>query len=453
MIWLALATVAFQHIVIVVQENRTPDNLFYALCQTQVCSDDGSVGYDIKQHAWLTNGGTIEPQPTPLAGTYDMDHSHPSFTGECDVLNGACQMDGAALVKCYPATSCPPNPQFRYIDNSTGQIQPYLDMATEYGWANQMYQTNQGPSFPAHQFLFGATSALSQLGDAGGTFMAENGEDGFNPLTNAGCASASTVTVQLIGPHGKELRLNTAFPCAEHQTLSDLMDGASQSWRYYATGVGIWTAPDAISHICEAANQQCTGAGWNSNVDLTSADILTDISNCNLRSLVWATPSGQNSDHAGINDGGGPSWVDSIVTAIGQSPCTNPDGSSYWASTAVIVTWDDWGGWYDHEAPQFLSRPQGGYQMGFRVPLIFISAYTPPMIDSVPTDFGSIARFVEQNFGIAEGALGFADSRASSDLTEFVALHKARAFVPIKAPKNAAWFINDKRPQTAPDDD
>ena len=66
-----------------------------------------------------------------------------------------------------------------------------------------------------------------------------------------------------------------------------------------------------------------------------------------------------------------------IVNAVGNSTCTNPDGSSYWNSTAIIVTWDDWGGWYDHERPMIEASPQGGYQMGFRVPLIVVSAYTP----------------------------------------------------------------------------
>jgi len=51
--------------------------------------------------------------------------------------------------------------------------------------------------------------------------------------------------------------------------------------------------------------------------------------------------------------------------------------SGYWKDTAIFLTWDDWGGWYDHEPPTFLASPEGDYQYGFRVPLIVISAYTP----------------------------------------------------------------------------
>ena len=106
-----------------------------------------------------------------------------------------------------------------------------------------------------------------------------------------------------------------------------------------------------------------------------------------------------------VRNTGGPSWVASIVNAVGNSTCKNPDGSSYWNSTAILVTWDDWGGWYDHEPPTIEAYPQGGYQMGFRVPLIVVSAYTPAgYIHNGQEDFGSVIRFVERNFGIMERA-------------------------------------------------
>ena len=122
-----------------------------------------------------------------------------------------------------------------------------------------------------------------------------------------------------------------------------------------------------------------------------------------------------------------------------------------------MVVWDDWGGWYDHEAPAFLPAPYNAYQYGFRVPMIFISAYTPQgYIDNNRSDFGAIARFVEFNFGIAIGALGFADTRG--DLTQrlqgFYNLQASpRPFVPIQTARNAASFINDKTAPLPPDND
>jgi phospholipase C len=188
-------------------------------------------------------------------------------------------------------------------------------------------------------------------------------------------------------------------------------------------------------------------------VDLTPADVLRDVANCNLRSVSWVIPTGQNSDHARGNDGGGPSWVASIVNAIGSSTaCDNQSG--YWNNTAILITWDDWGGWYDHEPPTILAPPEGDYQYGFRVPLLVVSAYTPAgCINNNRHDFGSILRFIEQNFGVREGALHFADSRAKNDLTGFFDLKQApRTFQTITAPKTASFFLRDKRKATDPDD-
>jgi phospholipase C len=112
----------------------------------------------------------------------------------------------------------------------------------------------------------------------------------------------------------------------------------------------------------------------------------------------------------------------------------------------MIVLWDDWGGWYDHEPPPIEKHPWGGYQMGFRVPLIVVSAYTPAgFISNSHEDFGSVIRFVERNFAIMEGALTFADARGGAgDLAAFFSLQHPRPFQAIKAPLSARYFLTRK---------
>jgi phospholipase C len=384
----------------------------------------------------------------------------------CDLnVSGACAMDGAANVPCYHLVQhqpCPTKPEFGYVDNSRGAVQPYLDLVKAYGWGNYMFQTNQGPSFPAHQFLFGASSAPSPNDDHNGIFAAEN------PGVITGCAAEITTRVWLINPQGIEF--TQLYPCFERQTLTDLLDARGVSWRYYGSALensyagkdalarGIWMAPNAIKHICVPVGQKCTGKEWTANVDLIPSAVLSDISTkCNLRGVSWVTPDGLNSDHSGyVGNTGGPSWVASIVNAVGTSTCKNPDGSSYWNSTAIIVTWDDWGGWYDHEPPTIEAFPQGGYQMGFRVPLIVVSAYTPArFINNYHLDFGSVVRFIEGNFGITEGALTFADARGGTgDLGAFFSLsNPPRPFQAIKAPLSARHFLSAKPSGIPPDDD
>jgi len=452
----------FEHIVVVVQENRTPDNLFQGLCTARkACRVRPGPGqYNIQTANWLDKaapGGVVQPHIVFLAGHYDMGHSHQAFTAMCDPApdTAACRMDGAAGIGCR-GTICPPNAPFAYVDNSTGILAPYLALATQYGWANYMFQTNQGPSLPAHQYLFGGTSAPSATDDRKGIFVSENGN---KDLAWAGCAAAAAARVPLINAYGVEPAHDKIFPCFEHQTVPDLLSPMGFSWRYYTPGQdSIWTAPNAIKHICVPSTQtsyiKCTGAQWTANVDLVPADVLSDIAHCNLRNASWVIPTGQNSDHADGNKGGGPSWVASIVNAIGNSACK--DGRrSYWNDTAIVIVWDDWGGWYDHEPPRFLPFPQGGYQLGFRVPMIVVSAYTPAgYIDNGRHDFGSIIRFIEHNFAIREGKLNFADARATTDLLTFFHFRQgARPFQTIPAPLDADFFLNDKSPALPPDDD
>jgi hypothetical protein len=457
----------FKRVVVIFQENRTPDNLFQGLCAAPygACAVPPTLSapYDIQTSNWAsTKGAKIQPSPVALANTYDLSHSHRSFDLMCDVVTGnppRCRMDGAARIACNAArgTTCPTNPQFKFVDNSTGILNPYLILATEYGWANHMFQTNQGPSFPAHQFIFGGTSAPSQLDDANGIFAAEN----MTPAgAAAGCNALPTTVVELVSPNGTPppygVENSSAYPCFEHQTMADLV----KDWTYYTGGPNsIWTGPNAINHICLPSGGTCTG--WGTHVSVNPSHVLTAIGSCNLHDLTWITPTAENSDHASVNDGGGPSWVAAIVNAIGSSKCTDTIDMktvSYWQDTAILITWDDWGGWYDHVPPTILAGVQGDYQYGFRVPLIVVSAYTNRgYVDNGRHDFGSILRFIEHNFaslGLSEGELGFADSRATTDLTAFFHLkHAPRPFTTVAAPKSAAFFINDPRPPEPPDND
>jgi phospholipase C len=449
---------SFKHVIVVVQENRSPDNLFQGLCSapfgnTTSCSTTPTGSqYNIQTSNWLdktSSTGTTPPTIVALDNDYDPNHAHVDFTSQCDLEAGVCKMDGAAGNGCVG--TCPTRPSFHYVDNSTSILNPYLTITTEYGWANYMFQTNQGSSFPAHQFLFGGTSAPSAADDAAGIFAAENV---YPSLALAGCIALSTTTVELISIHGENQKI---YPCFEYQTLTDLLDNASVSWKYYTPGAGsVWTAPDAIKHICGPSaptGGTCIGSEWVNHVIKGPATVLTDIANCDLKQVNWVIPTGKNSDHPNNSTGGGPSWVASIVNAIGNNPKCK-DNEVYWDNTAILITWDDWGGWYDHEPPTILAGAQGDYQYGFRVPFIVVSAYTPAAyVDNNRMDFGTMLRFLEHNFGIAQGALNFADARATGNLAEFFNLKQVpRVFQTIPAPLDADYFINDKTPSMDPDD-
>jgi uncharacterized repeat protein (TIGR01451 family) len=454
------------HVVIIFQENRTPDNLFQGLCTANGgvpgCGT-GASQYDIASQGQTSTGQTVTLTPVAdgLVTTYDLGHSHAAFLDACQYnssTNG-CGMNGQDLVPCSPIANCPNLPQFQYVPAS--YVQPYLTMAETYTFGDHMFQTNQGPSFPAHQYILSGTSAIS----ASSTIV-----DADNPFHDA--RPDGTFWAGCLAPPGSEIyAIDTSNPnpttpettitqlCNEHLTLTDLLDTANLSWKYYAPMPGsIWTAPDAIQHMCvpsppAAGTSQstvCSGPDWtnadpNVVIEGSGAQIITDISNLQLAAVSWVIPTGAASDHADSNNGSGPSWVASIVNAVGQS--------QYWADTAIIVAWDDWGGWYDHVPP---SSIRNSYEYGLRVPLIVISPYAKPAyISKVNHDFGSILKFAETVFSLGEidPAVGYADSR-SDDLSDcFDFSQTPLAFTPISAPQDAAHFLNDKSPPTPPDDD
>jgi phospholipase C len=423
------------HVVIVFQENRTPDNLF----QDPVLISRGA---DIASSGVNSHGQIVPLTPVPLANKYDLAHTHYAFE---DMYDGG-KMDGADRIPigCYPgATDCPaPDLQFKYVDPA--DVQPYFSLAEQYAFADRMFQTNEGPSYPAHQFIISGTSAPSANSTL---FVAENPANVFN----TGCTAPAQGMVGVIDSSGNEGP--RVYPCFEHLTLNDLLNAKGISWRYYSPLAGyIWTAPNSIRHLCGpqsvGGRLECTSTNWTNNVVLSSAQVLSDVANKQLASVSWVIPTGQESDHAGENDGTGPSWVAQVVNAIGNS--------SYWANTAIFITWDDWGGWYDHVPPPEVLKDCSqwgcGYVYGFRVPLIVVSSYAKPAyISHVQHDFGSILRFTEEAFGL--GSLGYADAYADdlSDCFDFK--QRPIQFHTIAAPLDAAHFLSDTRPPTPPDDD
>jgi len=429
-----------QHVIIIFQENRTPDNLFHDPVLIARGADIASSGVN-------SLGQTIPLTAAPLGMDYDLDHSHPAFVAMYD----GGKMDGADKVRVScdkGAIPCPPpNAQFVYVPAS--DVAPYYQMAEQYAFGDRMFQTNEGPSFPAHQFILSGTSAPTASSNL---FAAEN-----PPSGNAGCIAPPGALVNMIDPSGNES--SKIYPCFEHPTLTDELDAKEISWRYYAPNAGsIWTAPDAIQHMCGPSATPpnataCTGSEWVNHVVLyTNGNhhpILTDINNKQLPAVSWVIPSGQNSDHPGaVGNTGGPSWVASIVNAIG--------GSSYWSNTTIIVTWDDWGGLYDHVPPpkvlENCSEWGCGYVYGFRVPLIVISPYAKVgYISHVNHDFGSILKFVEQVYGL--GSLGYADVPADNLSDCFSFSQTPLQFQTIAAPLDAGHFLNDNTPPTDPDDD
>jgi phospholipase C len=395
------------HIVVVIQENRTVDNLFQFLPG----ANTASYGLNLYNQE-------VPLKPEGLKGTYDLDHAHLDWLAAYN--DGA--MNGWSRELC--AGQCPKNPAYHFVPQN--QVQPYYDMAEQYTFGDEMFASNQGPSFPAHQYIVSGTSTNY---DNSPWRVANDAGD-----NEGGCDSPPGTTVLMIDAKGH--LGHPVFPCFTRTSIFTLLDQAHVSWRFYEAnkGAGPWNAVDALRPLWQNILE------YSENVVWPSATVLSDIRDGKLASVVFVTPTSAESDHSGENDGTGPSWVASIVNAIGWS--------RYWNNTAVVVIWDDWGGWFDHVTPTVYNS----YEVGMRVPLIVVSPYAKlRYVSHVPYEFGSILKFIEETFNL--GSLDTTDERANDFADCFNFAAPARKFTRIRAAYSADYFLRQPISDRVPDDD
>ncbi|MBV9233138.1 MAG: hypothetical protein JO030_03780, partial [Candidatus Eremiobacteraeota bacterium] len=302
--------------------------------------------------------------------------------------------------------------------------------AKEYVLADHMFQTEGSGSFTAHQDLI-----------AGGSPIGADRLIDYPDGRPWGCDAPPGTLTSLITADNQYLAKAGPFPCLNYRTLRDLLDPAGISWRYYAPQVGysyggnLWNAFDAIAAVRH-------GAQWGRNVTWPETLVFTDVANDALPSVSWIIPDYANSDHSGDNSDTGPSWVAQVVNAIGTSHS--------WNTTAILILWDDWGGWYDHVAPPG-KRSYGG--LGFRVPLIVVSPFAKGgYVSHREYEFGSIVRFIEDNWGLPR--LGTTDRRAADFVGDFFDFKRpARAFEAIPAKYSRRFFQRQAPSRHSVDDE
>jgi phospholipase C len=311
-------------------------------------------------------------------------------------------------------------------------------MAKRYVLADRMFSTQFDASFVAHLDLIAGTSSVSPT----------TSETGLPTAMPWGCGAPVGTTTSLLH-RGRELSPNGPFPCfTQFATLADTLDAAGRSWKYYAPALGqsgsIWSIFQSIKRIY-------LGPEWQKNVISPQTRVLQDAAAGNLASVSWVVPDSQDSDHAGVTTDRGPSWVASVVNAVGEGPD--------WNSTAIVILWDDWGGWYDHVPP-----PQLDFRgLGIRVPCIIVSPYARSgSISHTVYEFGSVLHFAEQAFNLpplgpnqlggGPSDLGYTDVRGASLADSFDFTQKPRRFQPIPVPHKMSEFLNE-RPSNKPPDD
>jgi phospholipase C len=364
-----------KHIVFFIKENRTFDNYFGTY--------PGANG--------ATKATTSSGQVVPLLHEHDqvpdIDHSSQGATAA---------YDGGKMDQFNLLHSSSKNKDQPYGNNSLTQfyqsdIPDYWTYAQQFVLGDAMFSSLMGPSFPNHLYTI--------AGQSGGVIN--------NPVSDGNIGSVGKSTkgwgcdvpnqqVQVKNSNGV-VQLQEA--CFNFETLADELDAKGYSWRYYAppanTGGYIWSTFDAIKHIRY-------GPDWKFVVP--TEQFMTDASDGQLPAVSWIVTPAMYSEHAPASVCVGENWTVQMLNALMKGPD--------WSSTALFLTWDDFGGFYDHVAPQQVD----GYGLGFRVPLIVISPYAKHgYIDHTQFEFSSFLRFAEDRFGLPQMT---ARDKAANDMMD-----------------------------------
>jgi phospholipase C len=403
-------TTPIKHVIIMIQENRTFDDLFSTF-----------PGVNGSTLATLHTGKPYHTTQTTLTGM-DIDHIHPGFEIEYD----GGKMDGFDEIHFNANGDGPPALKYPLTYVSPQYVQPYWSLAHQYALADNMFETQSSGSFTAHQDLIRGNTYINSH-EAIIDFPSRGpwGCDG-GPDEVTSTLSDKQVYGFNTGPRA----------CFFWPTMRDLLDAKNVSWRYDVPPIAagssgyLWNAFDAIHQVRYSSE-------WTNNVIIPETHIFSQISSGTLANVTWVIPAAQNSDHPYSIDHG-PQWVASVVNAIG--------GSQYWDSTAIIVTWDDWGGWFDHVVP-----PQIYFDgLGFRVPMLVISPYTKAgYVSHTQYQFASILKFVEDNWSLGRIGGNDVDANSISDCFDFN--QSPRSFEAIQSDLSRKFFEHE-RPNNIPID-
>ncbi|MBV8434959.1 MAG: hypothetical protein JO029_11830 [Candidatus Eremiobacteraeota bacterium] len=404
-----------KHVVIVMQENRSFDNLFA-----------GFPGADAPTVGVTHDGRRVKLYADTLSTLVDPPHYYTVSildydNGKMDGFNLEPGKDGKAL-GLFP---------YAYVERSV--TTPYWTMAKQYVLADKMFGTEHGSSWTAHVNLIGTTNLSPTLALL--EFPSAAPYDCFAP------PGTTTMTIDAdrhfgVGP----------FPCLnQFRTMADTLDAAHLTWRSY--GAPFVNPKDVLGsqwNAFGAIRRVRYGPDWK-NVVVGPPKVLADIAAGDLAAVTWITPDWAYSDHASGGAILGPSWVAAIVNTIGQS--------KYWNDTAIVITWDEWGGWYDDAVP-----PQLDFKgLGLRVPCIIVSRFAKRhYVSHTLYEFASIQRFIEDTFDLpllGTAADGYEDARANSLSDSFDFAQKPLPFKVIPAKYPASYFGRMAPSLETPDDD
>jgi phospholipase C len=360
-----------QHIVVVMLENHAYDNYFATYCTVRgtYCShvaDGEPAGLCIPFNPNNTKAGCVKPFPfTPVNWTLTSQLPHGWTAANGDYQNGS--MDG-----WYPSETSGLDP-FGYYNGTTAPF--FWDLAEQYGLGDHFFSSTMGYSLPNHWHLVAGTGPNESISHLFGA--SRNAQRKANDSLYLSQANST-------------------------RSVQDLLLNSTTSWSWYDHILGSYSRAiqDTAGKLGVAYSyynpQAAKAESYNSSFNrhyVNNTQFYSDAANGTLPAVSWVIPTIAESDHPPSNVTYAESFLASIVNAVESSP--------NWNTTAMYISWDDFGGFYDHVSPRHLAGTQTNNLTGFRVPLIVISPYS--RVNYVTHDYGyfeSLLHLIEWRFGL-----------------------------------------------------
>jgi phospholipase C len=370
-------TSPIRHVVFLIKENRTFDNYF----GTYPGADGAATGR-------TSTGRTVPLTPSPDRITGIGHH----------FLDGVTAIDGGRMDRFDTLRGGGGLKGYTTFDRSG--IPRYWAYADRFVLADHFFTSAFGSSIPNHLFAFGASSAgvidnATAASDEGGVNrFCDDPRMSYASLpfgldrAGAKVVSALEDRAGTDGSAAADLagRIRTGPACVDMKVLPDELEAAGVSWRYYADPF-VRIAPGSIRHVR-------SGPMWG---NVVRADrFVADVAAGRLPRVSWLLPPQRDNEHPGGQSVcAGENWTVQQVDAVMRSP--------YWKDTAIVIVWDDFGGFYDHVAPPHVDA----FGLGPRTPALIVSPWTRRgdgpqggFVDHTTYEFSSVLRFVEDLFGL-----------------------------------------------------
>ncbi len=385
---LALAQSRIKHVVIIMQENRSFDTYFGTYpgadgIPTQngkftVCVNDPVAGKCVYPFH--------DPANRNLGGPHGQNNAVADING--GQMNGFIGQAERGKANCVT----PNDPTCGSGGGSTDvmgyhdarEIPNYWTYAQDFVLQDHLFEPNASWSLPSHLYMISEWSAKCTKAN--------------DPMSCINALQSPGNPPDFHPNHPKET--NAPPPDYAWTDLTYLLFKNQVSWKYY---VQTGTQPDCANDAadCPPVHQDAKTPGiWNPlpYFDTVKQDnqlqnitnvtnFYRDAKNGTLPAVSWITPSGANSEHPPALVSDGQAWTTSLINAVMQGPD--------WDSTAIFLSWDDWGGFYDHVVPPHVD--ENGY--GLRVPGLVISAYARQgLIDHQVLSHDAYIKFIEDLF-------------------------------------------------------